>query len=477
MMSQQPDKAQCDLPSCALILDTMAGGLFTVDCDCRIRVWNRAMEKLTGYRAEEAVGQPCSFLECSQFLAQRTAGGRIECALLSGESKGVEQHECTVTARDGTRVPVLKNARAIRTDDGTITGVVETVTDISALKRLEQEVSVLRRSAPAGRGMGRLIGASKCMQDVYERIRLAAGSNATVLVHGDTGSGKELIAEAIHTEGDRAAGPFVKVNCSALTENLLESELFGHVRGAFTGAVRDKVGRFEAADGGTIFLDEIGDISPLIQLKLLRVLQEREFERVGESTSRKVDVRVVAATHRDLRALVRQGEFREDLYYRVRVFDIGVPPLRERREDIPLLVETFIQRFKVETGKNISRISPEVNYCLMDYCWPGNVRELEHAIEHAFVTCQGDCINLFDLPVEIRMTELRAATCRSAGTEPGRSAPPDDVRPYRADTREGLLGALEAARWNKARAARLLGITRTTVWRKMKQWDIPLDAD
>jgi len=455
----------------------MADGLFAVDCDCRIRVWNRAMEKLTGYSAGEAVGQPCSFLECSQSAARRAKNGRIECALLSGESADVEQFECTVTARDGTRVPVLKNARAICADDGTITGVVETVTDISVVKRLEDEVSALRRGARPERGMGRLIGASKCMLDVYERIRLAADSNATVLVHGETGSGKELIAEAIHTEGDRAAGPFVKVNCSALSENLLESELFGHVRGAFTGAVRDKVGRFEAADGGTIFLDEIGDISPLIQLKLLRVLQEREFERVGESTSRKVNVRVVAATHRDLRELVRQGEFREDLYYRIRVFDIGVPPLRARREDIPLLVETFLKRFNAETGKSISRISSEVNYCLMDYCWPGNVRELEHAIEHAFVTCQGDCINLFDLPVEIRMTELRAATCRSREPEAGREVPPASGRSYRADTREGLIEALEAAGWNKAKAARLLGITRTTVWRKMKQWDIPLDAD
>ncbi len=410
------DTCDTKLP-CSVILDTMADGLFVVDTNQTIRVWNHAMEKLTGYAADEAIGQPCTMLECRAVREAGARGEQPECALMQGKTGAIEHVECMVRSRSGESIPVLKNARPILDDDGRPTGIVETVTDLRPLKRLENEVMTLR-GRPTPQGLGRLIGKSRAMQEVYERIGLAANALATVLVHGETGSGKELIAEAIHSHSERAQGPFVKVNCSALSEGLLESELFGHEKGAFTGAVRDKVGRFEAANGGTVFLDEIGDVSPLIQLKLLRVLQEREIERVGESVSRKVDVRVVAATHRDLKQLVREGTFREDLYYRVRVFDITVPPLRERREDIPLLVHHFIERFNRETGKAIVGVTAEVNVCSMDYCWPGNVRELENAVEHAFVTCQNDHISLFDLPLELRMMELRAEAC--ASPPPGR---------------------------------------------------------
>jgi len=229
-----------------------------------------------------------------------------------------------------------------------------------------------------------------------------------------------MVGDACHLGSARRERPFVRVNCSALSESLLEGELFGHVRGAFTGAVQDKIGRFEAVDGGTILVDEIGDISPVIQLKLLRVLQERQLERVGESAPRKVDVRVICATHRDLRELVREGRFREDLFYRIRVFPMELPPLRRHKSDIPLLVDAFVQRFNLQTGKRILGLQPDALRCLMDCCWPGNVRELENAIEHAFVTCQSDRIGLFDLPTEFRVAELRDAYCRERGlAQPG----------------------------------------------------------
>jgi transcriptional regulator with GAF, ATPase, and Fis domain len=260
----------------------------------------------------------------------------------------------------------------------------------------------------------------------------------------------------------------VTVNCSALTESLLESEIFGHVRGAFTGAHRDRMGRFEEADTGTIFLDEIGDISPFIQLKLLRAIQEKQIERVGESRKRNVDIRIITATHKDLYGLVRDGNFREDLYYRLKVFPIYLPPLRNRREDIPLLTRHFIQKFNKKTGKSIQDLSPDAMRILMDYNWPGNVRELENAMEHAFVLATGDQIGIFDLPVEIRQMEYYAA-CPPEKTN---FAPP----PPQKVTKPHLLELLHACAWNKAEVARRLGRSRTSVWKYMKKWDIPLTA-
>jgi len=369
------------------------------------------------------------------------------------------------------KYPVLKNARVLKDNHGHLLGIVETVTDIRPLKRLEREVSVFKETVITREEIGRLVGKSHAMQQVYERIRLAGNSEATVLIEGETGTGKELIAEAIHYESERKGKALVKLNCSALSENLLESELFGHVKGAFTGAVKDKIGRFELAHGGTIFLDEVGDLSPLIQLKLLRVLQEKEIERVGESVTRKVNVRMIAATHGNLRDMVKEGKFRKDFYYRLRVFSIPVPPLQKRKEDIPLLVKSFLTRFNASTGKRIKGVSNDVNRCFMDYCWPGNVRELENAIEHGFVTCQGDELGLFDLPIEIRMLELRRVECRG-NKSPDQLSIPDQF--YSADTPEQLIAVLKACNWNKSEAARRLGIKRTTVWRKMKRWGISL---
>jgi two-component system, NtrC family, response regulator HydG len=452
------------------IIETMADGLISLDDNCRIVLWNRAMEKITGYSAQEVIGKPCSFLVClnGSESSRRPADFSAECSMLRANEEFIEEAECYIRARDGEAIPVLKNARPLRDESGRIHGIVETITDLRYRKRLEDELETWRGAAPRKDGLGRLAGRSDSMQEVYERIELAANSDATVLIHGDTGTGKELAAEAIHRMSARKDGPFIKVNCSALSENLLESELFGHVRGSFTGAMQDKQGRFESADKGTILLDEIGDISPLIQLKLLRVIQEREFERVGETRPRKTDVRVIAATHRNLRELVASGKFREDFYYRIKVFDIEMPTLVDRKKDIALLAELFLKRFRRMTGKNIERFSPDVNYILMDYCWPGNVRELENAVEHAFVTCQGPVIELKDIPYEIRSHEQRARECERHRT-PQSAASAGSFAP---GSRAELLAALDECAWNKSAAARLLGVDRTTVWRRMKQWDI-----
>ena len=268
------------------------------------------------------------------------------------------------------------------------------------------------------------------------------------------------MAEALHHGGVRSNKPLIKVNCSALSENLLETELFGHVKGAFTGAIQDKVGRFQRADGGTILLDEIGDISPSIQLRLLRVLAEKEFERVGDSTPVKVDVRIVAATNQDLREKIRRGEYREDLYYRLRVVELTSPPLRERREDLPLLVDHFLDKFNQQFNKKIVAISADVMKLFMDYPWPGNVRELEHSLEHAFVLCHQSIIGFNDLPPEFKdIAETRTSF----------------LADKKEDDTQAMLQALEKTDWNKAKAARLLGISRQTLYRKIEMYNLLKD--
>jgi transcriptional regulator with PAS, ATPase and Fis domain len=303
-----------------------------------------------------------------------------------------------------------------------------------------------------------LIGHTPQMRALYALIRQVAPTPASILLQGESGTGKELVARALHAESPRAAGPFVKVNCAALAESLLESELFGHVKGAFTGAIADKVGRFEAAHGGTIFLDEIGDVSPLIQLKLLRVIQEREFERVGSSKAIRTDVRLISATNKDLGRLVAAGRFREDLYYRLKVVPLTLPPLRERKDDIPLLLHAFLARFSRALDKPVRGVTRRALDALRRYAWPGNVRELEHAIEHACVRCQGELLGLADLPREFQGGgRLDGATL--ARLDAGRQVVLD---------RELLERLLEENQGNRSKTARMLGIGRTTLWRRLK---------
>ncbi|MEO5353806.1 MAG: sigma 54-interacting transcriptional regulator [Magnetococcus sp. XQGC-1] len=320
----------------------------------------------------------------------------------------------------------------------------------------------------------RIIGASPVMQEVYTLIESLASMDTTTLITGESGTGKEMVAEALHMKGARSHGPLVKVNCSALSENLLESELFGHVKGAFTGAVKDRPGRFEVATGGTIFLDEIGDVSLSMQTRLLRILQEKELERVGDSRTIKVDVRVVAATNKNLAELIRQGKFREDLYFRLNVVEISLPPLRKRLEDIPILVSHFIQKFNHKYSKAITGVQEGVMELFLQYRWPGNIRELENAIEHAFVICRQGVIRVKHLPNPLVIGRPCADPALADSSQPEAEHATESLLPDSTpDTdKETILRALEAAHWNKKKAAALSGISRSTFYRKMEKYGI-----
>jgi len=430
------------------------------------------MVRITGYSAEEAVNRPCGvFTWLEQDTAEAEEG--VYCRLFAAGS--MDRSELTVRCKDGLTIPVLASARVLKDAEGNSTGAVVTITDVSTIKRLETEVTQLRHQIEERYQFHNIVGKSQAMQRVFELIELAAASETTVLVRGETGTGKEMVAKAIHFHSPRKEGPLVSVNCSALSETLVESELFGHVRGSFTGAVKDHVGRFERADGGTIFLDEVGEIPQAVQVKLLRVIQEREIERIGESTPRKVDVRIIAATHRDLRDRVEKGLFREDLFYRLNVFPIYLPPLRERKEDIGPLVAHFVEKYNERANKRIAGLNPDAMRMVMDYCWPGNVRELENAIEHAFVTCGQGNVDSLDLPLEIRRTDIKDRICGSPNAPI--SDAPAPKPPRRTATKEEIVTLLKECNWNKAEVARRLGITRTQVWRRMVQLGIPMSPD
>jgi two-component system, NtrC family, response regulator HydG len=318
------------------------------------------------------------------------------------------------------------------------------------------------------------VGRSRLMQDVFQAIESVADTDATVLITGESGTGKEMVAQAIHHRSGRREKPFVMVNCAALNDNLLESELFGHARGAFTGAVSEKVGRFELASGGTIFLDEIGDTSPALQSRLLRVLQEKTLERVGENRTRRVDVRIIAATNRDLAKLAEDGRFRSDLYYRLAVVPIHLPALRARREDVPLLVQHFVGKYRARYFKGREQefqgVSNRALALMLEYEWPGNVRELEHAVEYAMISTTTGRLERAFLPLPLRQRmpadALPESTARTAPVPAQDPAPGDPEL-------QSLLGVLERNKWNGARTARELGISRTTLWRRLKRHDLP----
>ena len=372
----------------------------------------------------------------------------VEEALAGGKPVEVDYIECRYPDNEIKIVGV--RTYPLRTPAGVLSGVVIVLRDNTHVVNLEAEIKEHRR-------FHRIVGGCEPMQKVYSLIKTLARVQTTVLITGESGTGKELVAEALHLAGERSRKPLIKVNCSALPESLLESELFGHVKGAFTGAIRDNEGRFHRANGGTIFLDEIGDISPKIQLKLLRVLEEKEFERVGSSTPTRVDVRLIAATNRNLIEKVGLGELREDLYYRLKVVEIRLPPLRDRREDIRLLAEHFREGFNAKFKKSIEGISSDVLKAFLKYSWPGNVREFEHVMEHAFVLCNRNVITFEDLPPDFMSIP---------GSE-GRS--PDETRDL--DSR-AILETLNKTAWNKAKAARLLGIDRVTLYRRMKRYNL-----
>jgi PAS domain S-box-containing protein len=429
------------------VLDSIADGIFTVDHDLIVRSFSGRLERLTGMASSDAIGRPCRDV---------FAGSKCDtdCPLRWSLDHGAVVDRCHEQLRlpDGRLMPVSVTTAFLHDVSGGITGLTGVVRD-------ETELEHLRRELHERYNRHNLVGRSAAMRELSAAIEMLASTDATVLITGETGTGKELVAQAIHHDGPRRDRLFVSVNCAALNDNLLESELFGHVRGAFTGAVHDKPGRFEAAAGGTIFLDEIGDTTSAFQAKLLRVLQEKTFERVGDNRSRRTDVRVIAATNKDLQQLVRDGRFREDLYYRLAVVPVHVAPLRERSEDIPLLVEHFMEKYRPRyfAGREplFEGISNRALALLVAYAWPGNVRELEHAIEYAMISTTSHRIERAFLPASIRTTRALNAA---------------DVVTNTPDSDDGRLQeALAAHRWNASSTARALGISRTTLWRRMRR--------
>jgi PAS domain S-box-containing protein len=444
------------------IVDTLQDGLMVVDPKGNIIAANPAAERVTGYTADELIGKSCRILNCTGCQIIGKGAGKQWCGLFNRGA--IREKKCLITNKDRHSVHIIKSASVLRNEKGEIIGAVETLTDITEKIRQQQEISNLRKTFYLDEGYHGILGKSPAMIDLFEMIENVAQSDTPVMIQGESGSGKELVARAIHRASGRSDRPYIKVNCAALNENLLESELFGHVKGAYTGADRTRVGRFEAAHEGTIFLDEIGDIPPAIQIKLLRVLEDRKIERVGENRSIPVDVRVITATHKDLDLLIEQGLFREDLYFRINVFPLFCPPLSDRREDIPLIAQSFIRRNAVSSGKKILGLTPEALEALTEYSWPGNVRELRNAIEYAFVLCQSGGIDVQHLPHKI---------------VPGAVAPKVDCEldPVCVKDRDHLIQVLRQAGGNQSRAARMLGVSRVTVWKRMKKLGIDIRQD
>lgn len=444
------------------IVDTLQDGLMVVGPEGKIIAVNPAAERVTGYTADELVGKSCRVLNCTGCNIIGKGMGSKWCELFN---KGaVREKKCQITNKDHHSVHIIKNASVLRDGEGDIIGAVETLTDISEKIRQQQEINNLRKTFHLDEGYHGILGKSTQMLNLFEMIENVSQSDTPVMIQGESGSGKELVARAIHRASGRKSKPYVKVNCAALNENLLESELFGHVKGAYTGADRTRVGRFEAAHEGTIFLDEIGDIPPSIQVKLLRVLEDRKIERVGDNRSIPVDVRVITATHKRLEDLIEADLFREDLYFRINVFPLYCPPLAERREDIPLIAQSFIQRNVANSGKKIIGLTPEALEALVNYKWPGNVRELRNAIEYAFVLCQSGGIGLQHLPHKIVHGNVEPrVVC--------------ELDPACVKERDQMIDVLRRSGGNQSRAAKMLGVSRVTIWKRIKKLGIDIKKD
>ncbi len=430
------------------ILDSLGEGVFTVDKSFRINFFNKSAERITGLKREEVIGQFCKHV-----FNSKVCYSDCPIAIVLKSKKNLYDFESEIHCPTGITKPIKLSAAVLYNGNNEPLGGVISFRDISEFDKIKKRLAKNTQ-------FHNIIGHDKQMQEIYTLIQDIADSDAPVLIHGESGTGKEMIANAIQATSSRKDKPFIKINCSVFPENLLASELFGHVKGAFTDAVKDRIGRFELADGGTIFLDEVAEMPLQMQLQLLRVIQEGTFERVGESITRKVDVRIIAATNRDIEAALESGEFREDLYYRLSVIPIYVPPLRERMCDIAPLTYHFLNKFSLMYKKDITEIDDEAMDIIMNYEWRGNVRELENVIEYSFVrTPNGEKITLNKLPLLIRERVYNKKKQKNNFL-------------FNDPEKEKLIRILEKHHWNKSKAAKELGIGRTTLWRKLKQHNI-----
>ncbi|MBN1851017.1 MAG: sigma 54-interacting transcriptional regulator [Deltaproteobacteria bacterium] len=429
------------------LFEQLAEGVFTINNRWRITSFNRQAQAITGFTREEVLGKNCWDIFRSDLC-------RSSCPLKITMETGIVRmdQDVRIVAKGGQQRSILVNTSVIKNNRGLVIGAVET------FRPLTLTISMKEGQLSPQDYMGQIVGESRALRQILQLVPDVAAADVTVIIEGESGTGKELVAKAIHQQSPRSSGPFIPVNCSALAETLLESELFGHVKGAFTGAVNSKVGRFELAKGGTLFLDEIGEIKPEIQIKLLRVLEERVFERVGGTRPIPLDTRIIAATNKTLLREVREGRFREDLFYRLRTVPLYLPPLRERKSDIPLLVNHFVSKFNKKYGKQVRGIDPKALKLFHQYLWPGNIREMERAMEYAFVFVKGPIITFSHLP------EFTEATDLKNHSERDRSA-----RSYLwEDEKTTIEDVLRKTKGRRDEAANILGISRTSLWRKMK---------
>lgn len=423
------------------ILDSIGEGLFTVDKDFKIIFFNRAAEKITGLKREDVMGRFCKHIFKSNLCFTKCP---IAGVLETGENQF--DVEAKIKHKTGKDIPIKLNSAVLKNDEREPIGGVISFRDISHLERLRDELE--QRSDFFG-----IVGRSKPMHEIFELIKEISDTDVSVLIQGESGTGKEIVANAIQSSSTRTDKPFIKVNCSVFPPQLLASELFGHAKGAFTGAIKSRIGRFELADNGTLFLDEVGEMPAEMQLQLLRVLQEGTFERVGESITRKVDVRVIAATNTDIQKAIEQGTFREDLFYRLNVIPVLIPPLRERIEDIPYLVRHFIKKYALIYKKDIHEIEDEALDMLIRYSWPGNIRELENAVSYAFARTKSNIIKTQKLPPQVRENQECISKSRLLSHN---------------DEQQAILQLLEKYQWNRSKVAKEMGIGRTTLWRKLR---------
>lgn len=434
-----------------IIFNSLLEGTFTVNTEWEITAFNKAAEQITGFTEKEAINK-----KYWEILLSEDSKQDAQLKSFIAEHYSNLLRETTIIRRDGTRVPVRINSASLLNTAGEKIGRVVTFEDISVVKNLTDHITERYH-------FKNIIGHSKSMLKVYNLMQNVVNTDSTVLITGESGTGKEIIARSIHINSERKSTPFVAVNCSAFAETLLESELFGHEKGAFTGAIRTKPGRFELAGEGTLFIDEIGDIPLSIQVKLLRVLENRQFERVGGTETIELKARIISATHRNLEKEIREGRFREDLFYRINVINIHLPPLKERRDDIPSLINHFIDKFNKKFKKDIHYISPNALKLVSNFEWPGNIRELENVIEHAFVVSNSEAIHTGHLPERLQNMsgELDHTDERELVEKPLDNA-----------EKELIESMLKKFNGNRIKTAEALGINKTTLWRKMKKFNL-----